>query len=170
MEFNSLAALEKYLQEQINDSLDKEMAEQVKEDISLAVLMDVYGAGTPKRYERRAEEAMGGGMDKAKGTGSLSDPSEMEHEVDKENNTLTVENLATFNDDFNRRKAFGNDQIDKSKSLAENIHYGYGARDEWWNESRSFMDTASKFSETNLVGTMEDALVKRLGRNNVRRG
>ena len=162
MVFESLQELEKYLQGQIEDTLNKDMAQYVKDEITVAVGTDVYESGEPKVYVRRAGNEYGG-MKNARGTGSLADPEVMKHEV--VNGELTVTNEAGFNPGYSSE----NDAIDRSKSLAENIHYGYGSRKTWWNVERPFMDTARKNVKDNMGEIMTDGLKKRLGNRNVER-
>lgn len=154
--FNSWSQIEAYLKKQIDSCLDKEVAQHVKEEQMTAISDVVYGAGIPSKYERRGGNPYGG-MGNTLGTGSLGDPSEMHHTV--KNGELVVTNDAERNIDY-KWAGYG---YDTSKSLAENIVYGYGDKDEWYNEPRDFIsETIKSMKESGShVEVMKEALEKR---------
>lgn len=159
--FNNLKELEGYLKKVIDDSLDKEIAKYVTDEITVAVSDVVYGAGIPVVYKRRAGNANDYGMKNPVGTGSLADPTQMAHTV--QDGVLEVVDNADFKDAETPR-----DAIDRSKSLAENIEDGYGNKSIWWNKPRPFMESAKEAVSENLKEMMQEALEKRLGKGSVK--
>lgn len=135
--FSSLKELEKYLQNAINKSLDKEVAKAVKEQIQIAVDEVVYQSGTPVKYERRGGNIYGG-MGNPIGTGSLSDINEMNHIVN--NGQLIVTDDAKRNENYK----FAGIGYDTNKSLTENIVEGYGNKSYWYNKPRDFIEKAKE--------------------------
>lgn len=160
--FSNWGQLEQYLKKQIDETLNQEVARQVKEEIQTTVSTEVYGAGSPVKYERRGGNDYGG-MGNPIGTGSLGDVNEMDHQV--KNGELTVVNNA----ERNTKYKFAGIGYDLNKSLAFNIEYGYGAKDKWFNQARPFMSEAVKnMKETKShVDAMKDGLEKRLGKGTV---
>lgn len=136
--FSNWSQIETYLNEKIQIALDNNVAPAVKESIQTAVSDVVYGAGDPVWYKRRNLQ-----------NGSLGDVGEMHHSIS--DNTLTV------TDDAKSKLPWNN-----GRSLAENIHYGYG--EEWFSISRPFMDTAKNILKEDKVhiDSMRDGL-KELG-------
>ena len=132
--FTSLSQLEKFLNEKIQIALDKNVAPVVKESIQTAVSSEIYGSGIPIFYKRRNLR-----------DGSLGDVGEMNHEIS--GNTLIV------TDDAESKLPW-----DNGRSLAENIHYGYG--EEWYSESRPFMDEAKNIlkEDGSHIEAMKDGL------------
>lgn len=124
--FTSFSQIETYLLQAINDSLNKEVAEQIKDEIKTGVSERIYNSGTPVSYVRRGGNQYGG-MGNSLGTGSLSDPDEMHHTV--ENGTLEVVDLAKSKMPWDR-------------DLSEAMIHGYGSKSEWYNEERDFLQTA----------------------------
>ena len=122
-----------------NNVLNNETAKAIKEQISESVKDVVYTAGEPVVYQRRNLI-----------NGSLGDPSVMNHSVD--GNILTVTDDADYNSNY----------IPGGKSLAYNIEYGYGNRDQWWKESRPFMEDAKNKLVTNKKHVI--AMKKGLGK------
>ena len=150
---SSWSQLEAYLKQQINDSLSKEVAKHVKEEIQTAISTEVYAAGTPKYYDRRGGNDYGG-MGNPLGTDSLADTKEMNHTVI--NGELKVTDDAMPSSLWNM-------------NLDEAITYGYGSKDQWWNEPRPFMSVAvENMKESNShIEIMKEALEKRLGKGSV---
>lgn len=144
--FTSLSALMSHIETQGKQVLDKNVAPVVKEAIQTAVSDVVYGAGTPEWYERRNLR-----------NGSLGDVQEMHHEI--EGNTLIVTDNAESSMPWNN-----------GRTLAENIHYGYG--DEWYSVSRPFMDEVKQIlmEDKSHVDAMQDGLEAIFGVGNVIRG
>ena len=153
-----LKAIEKKLQKPINDCLRNEVASHVKEEISKAVKTEVYDAGIPAKYVRRGE---GGFL----GSGSLGDPDEMNIKV--LNMRLMVTDDAFRNFGFLLHPGYG---YDDTKTLVENITYGYGDRNTWYNEPRPFISVARENirQKNSHVETMRNGLKKRLGSDNVK--
>lgn len=147
-DFKDLKDLEKYLQSKINDSLNNEVADMVKDEIVTSVNDVVYSAGIPKRYERRGifPNSLG-----------LGDEMQMHHTV--KDGVLEVTDDASINLD----PRYHESDIDMSKSLAENIEYGYGSKKLWYNEPRPFMKDAENNikSKKSHIKTMKEGLKKR---------
>lgn len=78
MKFNNLTDLFKHIQSDIQDTLNNEVANEVKETMSEAVISTVYNVYDPISYERRGNN------------GGLMCTANMEHRVDGD--TLTVTN------------------------------------------------------------------------------
>ena len=157
MNLNSLEQQLLEIQKQINDCLNKEVAQHVKEQIMTAISIEVYGAGIPQIYVRRGGNVYGG-MGNTMGTGSLADPQEMHHTVS--NCTLKVTDDAQPSN-----PGFG-------LELDEAITYGYGRKNMWWNKPRPFLSEAVENMETtnSHVEVMKEGLEKRLGKGNVIQG
>ena len=157
-----LQRIESQLKKQINDCLRNEIAKHVKEEIQTSVSTTIYQSGTPEEYIRRGGNAYGG-MGAANGSDSLGDVQRMKHSV--LNGVLKVTDEAYRNDDYD----YAGYGYDLSKSLAENMEYGYGNRNYWYNEPRPFMKEARDYMRQSgvLTEVMKDALGKRLGRKNV---
>jgi hypothetical protein len=133
------------------------MAEHVKSEISKSVETTVYSAGQPTMYHRRGENG------NFLGSGSLGDPNEMDYQVN--NGVLKVVDNADRSSDYNPGYGY-----DESKSLAYNIEFGWGNKDEWYSKARPFMtDAKENMQKTNShVKVMKDGLKKRLGANVVK--
>ncbi len=160
--FSNWNQLEVFLKEQINSSLDKELAKHVKEEIQTAISTEVYGAGTPVVYVRRGSNSYGG-MGNPEGTGSLADINQMNHMVN--NGELLVTDDAKRNMSYK----FAGIGYDISKSLTENIVSGYGDENRWYNRPRPFMDVAIENMKTSKshIEVMKEALEDRLGKGTV---
>lgn len=119
-EFSTIAQLEKFLQQKINDVLNNEVARAVKEEILMAVDEVIYRPQEPERYKRR------GLTTSSTGLGGIT---QMHHTM--QNGVLEVTDDAK---PFNK--------WDNGYTLAENIEYGYGQRDTWYNKPRPFIEHA----------------------------
>jgi len=77
---------------------------------------------------------------------------------------LEIKDNADFNHDFASSHG-GYGDIDLSKSLSFNIEFGYGSKNQPWNEPRNFMNETKKDikSSNSHVEVMRNALKKRLG-------
>jgi hypothetical protein len=141
MDFKSLKDLEKYLQKQIDEVLNKEVANAVKDEIIQTVDSEVYDAGTPLYYDRR------GFSNASLGLGGRT---QMNHSVN--NGVLEV------TDDALAENPWSN-----GRTLAENIEYGYGLQDKWYNEPRPFMAKAEEELKDNKrhVEVMAEGLERR---------
>ena len=127
---NSLIEVFLQIERDINDSLEQDMSEVVKETMQRGIVDVVYNAknkpeGAPFVYIRRGENPAG-----RLGSGSLSDPQTMEVNL-VERCVLEVINRA-------RPKAHWNTPY----SLAYNIVHGYGSRNRWFNVERDFITAA----------------------------
>ena len=144
--FTSLSQLESYIQSKVDQVLDATVSQVVKESVQTAVSTEVYGAGTPVWYKRRNLR-----------NGSLGDTGEMNHKVN--NGVLTV------TDDALPSRPWNN-----GRTLAENIHYGYG--DAWYSQSRPFMQEAKNIlkEDKSHVEAMKDGLEEIFGVGNVIKG
>jgi len=147
--FNSISSLNAYLQTKINDALNKEVAEQVKEEIQTAISEVVY-IQTPLYYQRRGGNAYGG-MGNPNGTGSLADVNEMSHFVTTVGKDCTLE----VQDDAESSAPW-------DSRLDENIILGYGNKREWYEQPRNFIKTAEenmKESKSHL-DSLRDGLIR----------
>lgn len=144
--FTSISQLEAYLLTKINESLNINVAEQVKEEIQTAVSETVYSAGTPLYYDRRGGNSAGG-MGSANGTGSLGDVQEMHHTVNS--GVLEVVDDAEPKMPWDRRLDVG-------------IVYGYGDKEQWYNQPRDFLETARENMKESKshVESMKEGLIK----------
>jgi len=150
--FTNLQQLEQYLKEKINESLQVEVAEMVKDKISQHTQTDVYDKYDPVFYKRRYFDNGGLGDETRMGSKLVSD------------GILEVQD----NNDFNHPWAYthgGYGDIDTDKSLAYNIEFGYGDMDEPYNRPRPFIEkTREEIQGKSLhTLTMKKALQTRLG-------
>ena len=145
--FTNWSQIETYLTGLINDTLNKEVKEQVFDEIQTGVSETVYSAGIPQFYERRGGNSAGG-MGNSIGSGSLSDPNEMKHTV--ESGVLEVWDEA---DSYNPWDL----------ELDEAIAFGYGSKSQWYNVPRNFIETARQNMEESgsHVSSMKMGLRKR---------
>lgn len=138
--------LEKEIRKLINETLDDDVATTVKDVNSQEVEKTVYSAGDPIIYQRR---------DARFGTGSLGDPNEMNHTV--RNGVLKVTNDAEpyYSDSENG--------LNNNWSLAENIEWGYGDRENWYNQPRPFTENTKEelLSSKKHIEAMKRGLKKR---------
>jgi len=148
---SSWAELEKQIMAKVNSALEVEMAEMVKIKTQEHVQSDVYDAyPDPSIYERR--ELSGG---------SLGDIEQMDSKL-IESGLLEVVDNADFNHGFAARYG-GYGGVNRDKSLAQNIEFGYGNKSMPWNEERPFIaKTKKEIQDNNLhTKTMRSALIKR---------
>lgn len=117
--FDSWSALEKHIRKQVNDVLDKEVANAVKDEIIMSVDEVVYGSGSPLVYERR------GLSPNSEGLGGRS---QMHH-------TVSQDGVLEVTDDAEAKN-------DWDMNLTEAIEYGYSNRETWYNQPRPFMENA----------------------------
>ena len=143
LNFNSIDELIKYVKVQIDDTLDKEVADGVMDEIIMSVDSTVYGAGDPVMYDRRGLSPTSQG---------LGGRTQMHHTVD--------DGVLEVIDD-----AQPSNPWDTDLSLAENIEYGYGdaSKREWWNQPRPFIEDARDNMENDKyhVEKMKEGLEKR---------
>lgn len=91
MQFKNLSDVRRYLETQIADTMEKHIAEVVKEEMSKSVENVVYKAYDPFEYERREDE------------GGLSDTDNMnitEFDVKDSEVSMLVENLTRGSNDI----------------------------------------------------------------------
>lgn len=143
--FANLKDLEKYLQKKINETLLYEVSDAVKDELQSSVSDVVYSAGTPKQYERRNLR-----------DGSLGDKSTMNSSLINDG-ILEVSPDADRNVEFSEYPGWG---YDSDKSLAENVAFGYGNHQYWWNQERNFVEDAKENMKRNKahVDSMKDGL------------
>lgn len=125
--FTNWSQIEVYLQEKLNDCLQKEVAETVKDELQSSISEVVYGAGTPTKYIRRGFGENGGIADKSSMTTELVSSGVIKITPEAERNM---------------NYKFAGIGYDEKKSLAENLVEGYGNRQFWWNQSRDFVEEA----------------------------
>jgi len=144
--FTSLSQLEAYLQTKIKDALNKEVAENVKEEIQTAVSERIYQSGTPEIYVRRGGNQYGG-MGNSLGTGSLGDPNEIHHTVNA--------GILEVTDEAKSKMPWDRD-------LSEAMIHGYGDKSQWFNEERDFLETARENmrEDKSFVEAMRDGLIR----------
>ena len=145
---SSWAEVEAALRKIVNESMDEDLSQHVKEVQQGSVSDVVYGAGSPRYYKRRGGNAHGG-LSGADGSGSLADTQEMNHTVSPDG-TLTV-----TNDAKPAKRGFGN--------LAKAIEEGYGSKDRWYSQPRPFIqNTRDILEETGShVDVLKDSLRKK---------
>lgn len=141
---SSYSQLLKELEKVRDNVMKNEVAKKTKEVVQKNVKEIVYEAGDPLFYTRRNLA-----------NGSLGDINEMEHEY--KDGVLEVTNEASYN---TRYIGGGIDE----NSLAYNIEYGYGSKDEWWNEPRPFIEESR---EDLRNGEFKDAMIKGLKKEGI---
>jgi len=118
----------------------------VKLQMAEGVRTVVYKAGEPRIYIRRGiyPTSMG-----------LGDITKMHHKVNNE--------VLIVTDDAELDRSYSRSDADYSKSLAENIEYGYGNKHEWYNKPRRFIRDSKDKLGTNKyhVKAMKTGLTKR---------
>lgn len=125
MEIRSLKALEKHLKEQIQDVLQNEVLEQVRKTELEAIDDIVYGAGTPKVYQRRKNDL------------GLSDPGNMIPLMTDDGMTLQVHNMTAFNKEYGtENQGMGLDELVEYGDGGGGFQYDYGLG--WWSHARPF--------------------------------
>ena len=103
--FKSLDALMGSIKKKINNALENEVAEFVKETEQQAAISEVYSVYSPKQYDRRGD------------AGGLADMGNMESKVS--GGVLTVTNETDFDNRYN--------SLHSGNNLDELIEYGHGA-------------------------------------------
>lgn len=141
---SSYSQLLKELEKARDNVMKNEVAKRTKEIVQKNVKDVVYSAGIPESYTRRNLI-----------NGSLGDINEMEHEY--KDGVLEVTNEASYN---TRYVGGGINE----NSLAYNIEYGYGSRDEWYNEPRPFIEESRNDLKN---GEFRDAMIKGLKNNGI---
>lgn len=143
---NNWKELEMLIKIAINESLDDEVAKEVKKLQQENVVETVYSAGTPRYYVRRDLT-----------NGSLGDINVMSHTVG--NGVLLVQNNA-------KAKRTWQTTGYSPRNLAEMIENGYG--DEWYSQPRRFIrDTREDLRAGKAVIALKRGLRKRLGNGSV---
>jgi hypothetical protein len=143
--FKNMKDLQAHLQSKVNDALNNEVAETVKQVEQETVESAVYDAYTPSRYIRRG--AYGGG---------LGDKANMVHTVS--NGKLIVENVTPQNPGY-RHGSYGTDKI---AGMVEGGHsYDY------WADAFPRPFTAETIQRLNQTDEVKTALVQGLKRNGI---
>ena len=139
---SSWSQLQKVIQEKIDSSLENEVAEHTKDEIQSSLSEVVYSSYEPKIYERRKY-----------GDGGLGDRETMDSKLVKSGELEVIPNALS--------KTGGG--LDNDYSLAYNIVYGYGNRNQPWNKPRDFVENARENlrNDGSLREVMVDALRKR---------
>lgn len=114
----NMSELESVVRSRIESALSQRVAPIIKQEIQKSVDDTVYAAGTPAFYKRRMDH---NGL-----------RAEQNMVADMEPYCIRV---------HNDTRASGRD----FDPLDERIEYGYGSRDEWYNQPRPFMDTAQLY-------------------------
>ena len=97
-----------------------EVAQNTKIEIQKAVDEKIYRSGSPVWYDRRDLT-----------NGSLGDINEMKHDI----NISGSEVLLEVTDEAQSKLPW-------DQNLTSAMVYGYGAKDQWFNEERDFLETA----------------------------
>lgn len=139
------------IQKAIDASLDDEVATTGKEVISEKVDELIYEPEIPNQYPRRYEN------------GGLGDTRMMHHTVD--NGTLEITDDADFNRDFAESNSGYYGGVDLSKSLSYNVEFGYGSKNQWYNEERPFIsESRDELAKGKARDALKNGLEKRLGK------
>lgn len=151
-EFKSLEQLWAYAQAVNDNILRNEVATFAKDNVKASVHNIVYAKYSPRKYKRRGQP-----INNALGTGSLADTDVMHHTV--------KDGVLEITDDADFKTGYGG--VDTSKSLAENIEFGYG--DYPWSEPRPFMEDAQDY--INRSGEVEhlikEGFEKKFGKGSI---
>ena len=119
-DFKSIKDLNKYLQKQINEIAEKKLVDGVRDYIMESVNEVVYDSYEPTTYIRRGFSPSSTG---------IGGKSQMKASKVTKDGEFIVTNEASKNPNFSDNK-FG---YDDSKSLTENIVYGYFDQTAWSN-------------------------------------
>ena len=152
MKVKSLKELRKIVEKVIDDSLENEVFEVVRDEEIKSIETDVFAVYTPEIYERRA-------------FGGLDDEENIVHDEVK-NGTIKIENITEFNP--------GYETENKGPELAVLIEYGHGNKDYYYDypSSDEFCDPRPFISNTRKrlkkSGKHKEALKNGLKRNNIK--
>lgn len=134
-ELKSLKALEKHLKAVIQDVLQDEVLEQVRETEQQAVNEVVYGAGDPIVYERRYTDL------------GLSDKGNMIPIMSDDGLTLEVYNMTAFKKDGSSNEGMGLDKLVEYGDGGGGFHYDWG--EGWWSKARPFtQETVNRLNDS----------------------
>ena len=152
MKVKSLKELRKAVEKAIDNSLENEVFEVVRDEEIKSIETDVFAVYTPKIYERRA-------------FGGINDKENIVHDKVK-NGTIKIENITEFNP--------GYETENKGPELAILIEYGHGGKDYYYDypSSDDFCDPRHFISNTRKrlkkSGKHKEALKIGLKRNNIK--
>lgn len=150
--FKNLQEIEQYLQQKINAVLIDNVADAVRDEIESSAI-DMLNEYDPITYQRRSSS-------NSLGSGGIADKETMSAELISDG-VITITPDAERNQEFNKYPGIG---YDTSKSLAENLVFGYGNRQYPWNQPRDFVeDTRENLKNGKAhIDAMRDGL-KELG-------
>lgn len=152
MKVKSLKELRKAVEKAIDNSLENEVFEVVRDEEIKSIETDVFAVYTPKIYERLA-------------FGGIDDEENIVHDEVK-NGTIKIENITEFNP--------GYETENEGPELATLIEYGHGGKDYYYDypSSDDFCDPRPFISNTRerlkKSGKHKEALKIGLKRNNIK--
>ena len=152
MKIKSLKELRKIVEKAIDDLLENEVFEVVRDEEIKSIETDVFAVYTPKIYERRA-------------FGGIDDEENITHDTVK-NGTIKIENITEFNP--------GYETENEGPELTALIEYGHGGKDYYYDypSSDDFCDPRPFISNTRKrlkkSGKHKEALKIGLKRNNIK--
>ena len=152
MKVRNLKELRKAVEKAIDNSLENEVFEVVRDEEIKSIETDVFAVYTPKIYERRA-------------FGGIDDEENIVHDEVK-NGTIKIENITEFNP--------GYETENEGPELAALIEYGHGGKDYYYDypSSDDFCDPRPFISNTRKrlkkSGKHKEALKIGLKRNNIK--
>ena len=152
MKVKSLKELRKAVEKAIDNSLENEVFEVVRDEEIKSIETDVFAVYTPKIYERRA-------------FGGIDDEENITHDTVK-NGTIKIENITEFNQEYKT--------ANEGPELAVLIEYGHGNKDYYYDypSSNDFCDPRPFISNTRKrlkkSGKHKETLKIGLKRNNIK--
>lgn len=152
MKVKSLKELRKAVEKAIDNSLENEVFEVVRDEEIKSIETDVFAVYTPEIYERRA-------------FGGINDEENITHDTVK-NGTIKIENITEFNQEYKT--------ANEGPELAVLIEYGHGNKDYYYDypSSDDFCDPRPFISNTRKrlkkSGKHKEALKIGLKRNNIK--
>ncbi len=137
---SSWAELEKMILVKMASAQNVEVAQTVKLETQKAVDEKIYKSGSPVWYDRRDLT-----------NGSLGDINEMTHDI----NISGSEILLEVKDEAKSKLPWDMD-------LTSAMVYGYGSKDQWYNEERDFIEVARQNmrNDKSHVEAMRKGLVR----------
>ena len=152
MKVKSLKELRKAVEKAIDNSLENEVFEVVRDEEIKSIETDVFAVYTPAIYERRA-------------FGGINDEENITHDTVK-NGTIKIENITEFNQEYKT--------ANEGPELAVLIEYGHGNKDYYYDypSSNDFCDPRPFISNTRKrlkkSGKHKETLKIGLKRNNIK--
>jgi len=137
---STLAELEKLILAKVASAQNVEVAQTVKIETQKAVDEKIYKSGNPVWYDRRDLT-----------NGSLGDTNEMNHDVNISGSEISLKV-------WDEAKS----KLPWDLDLTSAMVYGYGSKDQWWNEPRDFLETARENMENSKshVDAMKAGLIR----------